>query len=79
MVLFGGQLAISIHPWVKVKRVGAEHRVVPPLIGRRFTARPCWPPYARLGAPAREQGATSEHDALFQPKLVDVDVDRGRF
>ncbi len=30
MVLFGGQLATSIHPWLKVKRVGAEHRVVPP-------------------------------------------------
>jgi len=26
MVLFGGQLATSIHPWLKVKRVGAEHR-----------------------------------------------------
>jgi len=57
MVLFGGQLAISIHPWVKVKRVGAEHRVIPPPnreeIYRKTglaALRAAWP------ARAREQG-----------------------
>ena len=32
-----------------------------------------------LARQAREQGAASGHDAQFQPKLVNVDVDRGRF
>jgi hypothetical protein len=34
--------------------------------------------FLRAARPA-SKGAASEHDVLFQPKLVDVDVDRGRF
>ena len=60
---YTASFAVKIDPRVKASPADLER-----FLGRFLACRK-----------TPEQGAASEHDVLFQPKLVDVDVDRGRF